>query len=151
MKSLLLTLIIAAAPLGAAVAQDALPAGDPAAGKNVFTRCSGCHQVGPGAQNGAGPELNGIIGQKAGVVPGFAFSDAMKNSGITWDVPTLAAYLKSPRTVVPGNKMAFPGLPKAQDVADVIAYLATFNADGSPAAAAPAADGTAATPPASSN
>lgn len=149
MKSLLLSLIVAAAPFCAAVAQNASPlAGDPAAGQTVFVRCSGCHQVGPTAQNGAGPELNGIIGQKAGVVPGFDFSDAMKNSGITWDVPTLAAYLKSPRTVVPGNKMSFPGLPQAQDVANVIAYLATFNADGSPAT--PAAS-TAPAAPASSN
>jgi cytochrome c len=137
-RRLILTLLLSAAPLGAA----AFAAGDPDAGKTVFVKCSQCHQVGPAAQNATGPILNGIIGQKAGEVPGYNFSDAMKNSGITWDEATLAAYLKSPRKVVPGNKMSFVGLPKDQDIANVIAYLETFALDGStvaPGAAAPAA------------
>ncbi len=134
MKRAVLTLLLAVAPLGAA----AFAAGDPVAGKTVFNKCSQCHQVGPTAQNATGPVLNGIIGQKAGEVPGYAFSDAMKNSNIVWDETTLPPFLKSPRKVVPGTKMAFVGLPKDQDIADVIAYLATFNLDG-----------TTATPPAS--
>jgi cytochrome c len=104
----------------------------------VFGKCSACHAVGPSAENKAGPILNGIIGQKAGEVPGYAFSDAMKNSGIVWDDTTLATFLKSPRKAVPGTKMTFAGLPRPQDVANVIAYLKTFNADGSTAAPAPA-------------
>jgi cytochrome c len=125
-KRAVLTLLIAVAPLGAT----AFAAGDPVAGKTVFNKCSQCHQVGPTAQNATGPVLNGIIGQKAGEVPDYAFSDAMKNSGIVWDETTLAPFLKSPRKVVPGTKMAFVGLPKDQDIADVIAYLATFDIHG---------------------
>jgi cytochrome c len=128
-KRVVLTHLLAVAPLGAT----AYCAGDPVAGKAVFGKCSQCHQVGPTAQNATGPILNGIVGQKAGIVPGYNFSDAMKNSGLTWDEPTLAAYLKSPRKVVPGNKMSFVGLPKDDDIANVIAYLATFNLDGSTA------------------
>jgi cytochrome c len=139
MKRIVLMLVLAVTPFGAA----AFAAGDPVAGKVVFGKCSQCHQVGPAAQNATGPILNGIVGQKAGVVPGYSFSDAMKNSGITWDEATLAAYLKSPRKVVPGNKMSFVGLPKDQDIADVIAYLETFDEKGNPVtpaagAAAPA-------------
>jgi cytochrome c len=141
-KRVLLALVLAVAPLCAT----ASAAGDPVAGKAVFGKCSQCHQVGPTAQNATGPILNGIIGQKAGVVPGYNFSDAMKNSGITWDETNLAAYLKSPRKVVPGNKMSFVGLPKDQDIADVIAYLETFGPDGNPVA--PGAAGGAATAPA---
>jgi cytochrome c len=62
----------------------------------------------------------------------------MKNSGIVWDDATLATFLKSPRKAVPGTKMTFAGLPKPQDVANVIAYLKTFALDGNPATAAPA-------------
>jgi cytochrome c len=146
-KRVVLTLLLAVAPLGAT----ALAAGDPVAGKTVFGKCSQCHQVGPNAQNATGPVLNGIVGQKAGVVPGYNFSDAMKNSGITWDEATLAAYLKSPRKVVPGNKMSFVGLPKDDDIANVIAYLETFDISGNtvtPGAAAPAATAPANTAPA---
>jgi cytochrome c len=141
-KRTFIALLIAAAPLGAT----AFAAGDPVAGKTVFGKCSQCHQVGPTAQNATGPILNGIVGQKAGVVPGYNFSDAMKNSGITWDEANLAAYLKSPRKVVPGNKMSFVGLPKDQDIADVIAYLETFDEKGNPVMSG--APGAAATTPA---
>ena len=65
----------------------------------------------------------GIIGRKAGQVEGFTYSDAMKNSGLTWDEATLDTYLTAPKKEVPGNKMAFPGLPKPDDRANVIAYL----------------------------
>jgi cytochrome c len=133
-KRLLLTVVIAVALPGAA----AFAAGDPVAGKTVFNKCSQCHQVGPTAQNATGPILNGIVGQKAGIVPGYNFSDAMKNSGITWDEATLAAYLKSPRKVVQGNKMSFVGLPNDNDIANVIAYLETFNLDGTAATGATA-------------
>jgi cytochrome c len=131
-RSIVLTILIAAAPLGAAAfaqTPSAQAGGDADAGKTVFGRCSACHAVGPNAENKAGPILNGIIGQKAGEVPGYSFSDAMKNSGIVWDDTTLATFLKSPRKAVPGTKMTFAGLPKAQDIANVIAYL---NADPKP-------------------
>ena len=110
-------------------------AGDAAAGKTVFVKCMICHKVGPGAMNGVGPQLNGVVGRKAGTVEGYAYSDANKNSGLTWDEATLTKYLAGPQVVVPGTKMTFPGLTGdtgPTDIADVIAYLKTFKADGSP-------------------
>jgi cytochrome c len=132
-KWLILGLLVAAAPIGAAVADDAALVGDADAGANVFKKCAACHEVGPGAKTKVGPPLNGMIGQKAGALPGYDFSDAMKNSGLTWDEATLAKYLKSPRAMVPGTKMTFAGLPRPRDVANVIAYLKTFDIDGNPA------------------
>ena len=105
-------------------------AGDAAAGQAAFRVCKTCHQIGEGAKNFVGPELNGLVGRKAGSVPGYNYSDANKNSGLTWDEATLTKYLHNPREVVPGTKMAFPGLPSDEDIANVIAYLKQFGADG---------------------
>lgn len=96
--------------------------GDPAAGEKVFARCKACHVVDK-EQNRVGPHLVGIIGRPAGAVEGFKYSDAMKNSGKTWDEETIAAYLKDPKGYIAGNKMAFAGLKKDEEVANVIAYL----------------------------
>jgi cytochrome c len=74
--------------------------------------------------------LNGVVGRKAGTYPDYSYSDANKNSGLTWDEATLKEYLKDPRGKVPGTKMIFPGLPKDEDIANVIAYLKQFGADG---------------------
>ena len=106
--------------------------GDADAGKNVFKKCHACHNVGEGAHNAVGPELNGIVGRKAGTAEGYNYSDANKGSGITWDAATLDVYLKDPKAKVPGTKMAFPGLPNDKDRADVIAYLGTYGPDGKP-------------------
>ena len=74
--------------------------------------------------------LNGVVGRKAGTYPGYAYSEANKNSGLTWDEATLKDYLKNPRAKVPGTKMIFPGLPKEEDIDNVIAYLKQFGPDG---------------------
>ena len=132
MKLTLLGTVIASISVSAALA-DALPPGDPAAGKTIFQKCAGCHSVGPGAINKTGPELNGIVGQEAAIVPGYDFSPAMKNSGVTWSEDKLAQYLRAPRAMIPGVKMTFGGLQRDQDIANVIAYLKTFRLDGSPA------------------
>lgn len=103
----------------------ALPAwaqGDPEAGEKVFARCKACHVIDK-EQNRVGPHLVGIVGRKAGSVEGFKYSDAMKNSGITWTEEELAKYLANPKGEVPGNKMAFAGLKKEDEIANVIAYL----------------------------
>jgi cytochrome c len=96
--------------------------GDPEQGEKVFARCKACHVVDK-EQNRVGPHLVGIIGRPAGSVEGFKYSDAMKNSGKTWDEATIAEYLKNPKAFIPGNKMAFAGLKKEEEVANVIAYL----------------------------
>jgi cytochrome c len=111
-------------PVSAASAQDA------ALGEKVFLKCKACHQIGEGAKNAVGPVLNGIVGRKAGGYPDYSYSDANKNSGLTWDEATLKEYLKNPRAKVPGTKMIFPGLPKDEDIDNVIAYLKQFGPDG---------------------
>jgi cytochrome c len=116
--------LVLAGSAGAASAQDA------ALGEKVFAKCKICHQIGEGAKNAVGPVLNGVVGRKAGTYPDYSYSDANKNSGLTWDEATLKEYLKDPRGKVPGTKMIFPGLPKDEDIANVIAYLKQFGADG---------------------
>jgi cytochrome c len=100
----------------------ALADGDAAAGKKVFNKCKACHVVDE-EKSRVGPYLKGVIGRPAGTVEGFKYSDAMKNSGIVWDDVTIAAYVADPKSYVPGNRMAFPGLKKETDIADLLAYL----------------------------
>lgn len=96
--------------------------GDPAAGQKIFMKCQACHSVDAGT-NKVGPSLHGLIGRHSASITTFNYSDAMKNANVTWDPPTLDKYLTNPRAMVPGTKMLFPGLPKPQDRANVIAYL----------------------------
>jgi cytochrome c len=124
----LLSFLVAGAALlasvGAAVAQDA------AAGEKVFSKCKICHQIGEGAKNMVGPVLNGVVGRPAGSYEGYHYSDANKNSGITWDEAALKEYLKDPKAKVPGTKMVFPGLKSDDDINNVLAYLKQFGPDG---------------------
>jgi cytochrome c len=96
--------------------------GDPVAGKKVFAQCMACHVVAAG-QNRVGPSLYGVIGRTAGTVEGFRYSDANKNSGIVWTEQKLFEYLENPRATIPGTIMAFAGLKKPEDRANVIAYI----------------------------
>lgn len=106
---------------------------DAEAGKTIFNQCRACHQVGETAKNMVGPVLNGLIGRKSGSVAGYTYSDANKNSGKTWDEATFTDYIKNPRAAIPGTKMAYAGLKDDKKIADLIAYLKTFGADGKPA------------------
>ena len=109
-------------------------AGDPTAGEAIFKRnCIVCHAIGPGAATKVGPELNGVIGRKAGSVPGYNYSQANKTSGIVWDEATFTKYIADPRGVVPGTKMTFAGLKNETDIANLLAYLKQFGPDGKPA------------------
>jgi cytochrome c len=103
---------------------------DAAAGEKAFVVCRACHQIGPGAKIAVGPVLNGIVGRKAGTYPGYAYSDANKNSGIVWTPEELETYLAGPQKVIPNTKMAYPGLSNEQKRKDIVAYLEQFNADG---------------------
>lgn len=126
-------LFIGAALIAPAAAQGA---GDPEAGKAVFKKCQACHAVGPGAANKIGPELNGIVGEAVAAVEGYSFSPGLveyAKAHPTWDEPTLTAWLTNPKAEVPKTKMAFPGLKKPEDIANVIAYLKTFGETGEPA------------------
>lgn len=111
--------------LAVLVAGGAQAAGDPVAGEKVFKRCQACHVI-DSDQNRVGPHLSGVIGRKAGTVDGFKYSDAMKKKGeegLVWTEETIAEYLPAPKDFVPGNKMAFPGLKKPEEVQDVIAFI----------------------------
>jgi cytochrome c len=116
-----LALALGTSHAGIAAAQDA------EAGERVFRQCQACHQIGEGAQNRVGPQLNGVIGTTAGThAPDFNYSDAMKEAGaagLVWDDQTLNEYLANPREKVPGTKMTFAGLRDEQQRLDVIAYL----------------------------
>jgi len=108
----------------------ALAEGDAVAGKAVFNQCKACHQVGPEAKKGVGPVLYGIVGRKAGEGAGYNYSDANKNSGLTWDEATLRVYLTDPKAKVPGTKMIFPGIKNETEAGDLWAYLKQFGPDG---------------------
>jgi cytochrome c len=97
--------------------------GDYANGARVFAQCRACHLTEAGAGNRVGPNLHGVIGRKAGSVADFAYSDAMKNSGITWTPDQLNQYLTNPAKFVPGNRMSFIGVRDDADRRDVITYL----------------------------
>jgi cytochrome c len=125
---MMLRVMIAAVALSATTAP--AMAADPAAGEKAYAVCKACHRVGEGAKNTVGPSLNGIVGRQAATVEGFNYSDALKNSGLTWDEAALAEYFKNPKAKVPGTKMAFAGVKDDTKIADIIAYLQQFAADG---------------------
>jgi cytochrome c len=122
--------LLAGATLLAGTTGLAQAAGDAAEGEKVFVKCKICHQIGEGAKNAVGPELNGVIGRHSGTGPGYNYSDANKNSGITWDEATFREYIKNPKAKIPGTKMVFAGLPKETDIDNLLAYLEQFGPDG---------------------
>jgi cytochrome c len=105
---------------------------DSANGEKVFKKCAACHAVGEAAKNKVGPLLNEIVGRPAGQIEGFKYSKAMLESSLVWDEAALTTYLHDPKSVVKGTKMAFAGLKKDDEIADVIAYLKGFGANGTP-------------------
>ena len=107
--------------LGLVVAGNAM-AGDAVRGEKIFQRCKACHYV-DREKNKTGPHLVGVLGRAAGSIEGYKYSKAMMASGLVWNEGTLVAYLKAPKKYVKGTKMAFAGLKKDTDIADVIAYL----------------------------
>ena len=103
-----------------------------AAGEKVFKKCKACHAVGEGAKNKVGPELNELFGRVPGSTEGYKYSKAMAaygEDGKMWDDELLTAYLAAPKKVVKGTKMAYGGLKKEDDIANLIEYLKTFDTD----------------------
>lgn len=106
--------------------------GDATAGETQFRKCMACHDVGEGARNKLGPELNGIVGSQIAAVEDFDYSSAlaeMGEQGKTWTPEELSAFIEAPRQYASGTKMAFPGLKDEGDRHNLIAYLATFDAE----------------------
>jgi cytochrome c len=127
MKKLILSALVviaSSAELSAALAQDV------AAGKTSFNKCLACHAIGEGAKNKVGPVLNGLDGRKSGTAPDFSYSDANKNSGITWNEAQFKDYIKDPKAKIPGTKMIFPGIKNEKEVNDLWAFLAQYDKDG---------------------
>ena len=124
MRRFVFVALLAIAGAGEASAQDA------AAGEKVFGVCKACHQIGETAKNNVGPQLNGIVGRKSGTVPGYNYTAANKDSGITWDEATFREYIKDPKAKIPGTKMIYAGLKDEQRTNDLFAFLKQFGADG---------------------
>jgi cytochrome c len=114
----LLSVVFVALASGPLLAQE----GDPAAGEKVFNKCKACHVLDED-KNRVGPYLHGVFGRPAGTAEGFTYSPAMKDADIVWDEETIAEYVTDPKAFIPGNRMAFPGLKKQEDVTNLMAYL----------------------------
>ncbi len=103
-----------------------------AAGEKVFKKCKACHATGEGAKNKVGPQLNDLFGRVPGTIEGYKYSKAMVafgEGGEVWGEELLTAYLANPKKVVKGTKMSMAGLKKPEDIANIIEYLKTFDAD----------------------
>ena len=96
----------------------------PPPARSSFNKCLACHAIGEGAKNKVGPELNGLDGRKSGTAPDYSYSDANKNSGITWNEAQFQEYIKDPKAKIPGTKMAFAGIKNEKEVNDLWAFLA---------------------------
>jgi cytochrome c len=107
-----------------ALSSDSAMAQDIDSGRLVFAQCSICHSV--DGSNGSGPSLRGVVGRRAGSLPGFRYSKAMRQADIEWDAVSLDAYLADPQQEIPGNVMPFSGVPDARQRADLVAYLWTL-------------------------
>ena len=129
MNRIVLAVTVATLGLGnMALADEAMVA----AGEKVFKKCKACHKVGEGAKKSVGPPLNDLFGRVPGTTEGYKYSKAMVaygEDGKMWDDELLAAYLAAPKKVVKGTKMAYGGLKKEDDIANIIEYLKTFDAD----------------------
>jgi cytochrome c len=128
MRTFFLTLCVLTASVSQSVSQSWAQSAE--AGERVYAQCRACHQVGETAKNLVGPQLNGMFGRKSGTVDGYNYTDANKNSNITWDVKTFSEYIVDPRGKIPGTKMAFAGIKNPQQVEDLIAYLKQFDSTG---------------------
>jgi len=120
----------ALAVIALSAASSTARAQDVAAGKTAFVKCMACHAIGEGAKNKVGPELNGLNGRKSGTAPDYSYSDANKNSGITWSEAEFKDYIKDPKAKIPGTKMIFPGIKNEKEVNDLWAFLAQYDKDG---------------------
>jgi cytochrome c len=125
MKHLVIAATVLVASTGVSLAQDV------GAGETSFKKCMPCHDIGEDAKTKVGPELNGLDGRKSGTAPDFNYSDANKNSGITWNEQTFKEYIKDPRAKIQGTKMIFPGIKSEKEVDNLWAYISQFKADGS--------------------
>ena len=118
----LVAFLVVGAGIAAKAAEGVAAAGDAAAGEELFLdRCVTCHIAEGGGQ---GPSLSGVFGRKAGVQPDFAYSAAIRASGLTWTGPELDRFLANPVKAIPGTAMPIT-VPDAKERADLVAYFAS--------------------------
>ena len=124
MKRIVTAVVISMASASGVIAQDL------AAGATSYKKCATCHDVGPTAKNKVGPVLNGLDGRKSGTVAGYNYSDANKNSGITWNEAVFLEYIKDPKAKIPGTKMVFAGIKNEAEAKNLWAHLKQYDAEG---------------------
>ena len=123
MRTLLMPAALALSLAGFVCTAAALPPGNPERGEKIYERCQACHSL---DRDRTGPHHAGLIGRRAGSVPGFAYSPAMKKvgaAGLVWTDDTLDKFLKAPTKFVPGTRMGYAGVKDDQERSDLIAYL----------------------------
>ena len=103
---------------------------DVTAGATAFKKCVSCHDVGPTAKNKVGPVLNGLDGRKSGTIAGYNYSDANKNSGITWDETQFLEYIKDPKAKIPEHQDGLRRHQERDRSEDLWAFLKQYGADG---------------------
>jgi cytochrome c len=124
MRGVLFAAVVLAVAAGAANAQDLI------VGTTSFKKCAACHEVGETARNKVGPLLNGLDGRKSGTIAGYNYSDANKNSGITWNEATFLEYIKDPRAKIPNTKMVFAGIKNETEAQNLWAFLNQYAEGG---------------------
>src|SRR6201999_2772245 len=125
-KSLLIALFAVTSLASASAAR----AQDVAAGEASFKKGLACHSIGDGAKDKVGPVLNGLDGRHSGTAEGYSYSDANKNSGITWGKDVFLEYITDPKAKIPGTKMICPGIKNEKERNDLWAYVSQFDKDG---------------------
>lgn len=103
-----------------------MAAADPGAGERLWRQCSACHALEAG-RNGTGPYLHGVVGRDKGAVDGFRYSNAMTSAEGDWSLENLYAFIEAPSRYLPGTSMAYAGMRRSQDRANLVAYIATFS------------------------
>jgi cytochrome c len=126
MNELKAAAIVFALSISSASAQDV------AAGEISFSRCLGCHAIGPDAKNKIGPQLNGIEGRKCGSAEGYNYSEANKDCALAWNEADFVQYIRDPRAKIPGTKKAFAGIKDQGEARNLWAYLRQFGPEGRP-------------------
>ncbi|WP_291859222.1 c-type cytochrome [Bradyrhizobium sp.] len=124
MKKLITAVTVSMVSASGAMAQDL------AAGATSYKKCAACHDVGPTAKNKVGPALNGLDGRKSGTVAAYNYSEANKNSGITWNEAVFLDYIKDPKAKIPNTKMVFAGIKNEAEAKNLWAYLKQYDAEG---------------------
>ena len=112
--------VLAILAIASATTVSAAPA---ARGRLLFLKCASCHDISQASSPKIGPNLYGVFGRKAGILPDYNYSDAMKSQAFSWNEETLDRWLKEPSALVPGSAMAFAGIDEKSDREALIAYL----------------------------